>query len=261
LELGEVTLTGSLATTTILEVGNGWYECILVSTSLNTTGSGLTISGSNLSGQTFPSYTGDGYSGIYIWGAQVEAGAFPTSYIPTVASQVTRSADAVSMTGTNFSSWYRQDEGTLYGEFVEAFNSEQLAGNSGGLSLNTNSAFPVIEIVPKTTQIDFAARGVGGGGVSFIALPSPTANRPAGTVSKVALTYTTDPLGTITAGSLNGTIATNTTKTANSMAGINKFEIGRQVISGSTIGTRYFRKVSYYPKRLDNAELVEMTEQ
>jgi hypothetical protein len=67
-----------------------------------------------LTGQhSLKSYTGDGYSGIYIWGAQLEAGAFPTSYIPTVASQVTRSADSASMTGTNFSDWYRADEGTF----------------------------------------------------------------------------------------------------------------------------------------------------
>jgi hypothetical protein len=53
---------------------------------------------------------------IYAWGAQVEAGAFATSYIPTVASQVTRSADSAVMTGTNFSSWYNASEGTFYCE-------------------------------------------------------------------------------------------------------------------------------------------------
>ena len=44
--------------------------------------------------------------------------AFASSYIKTEGSQVTRAADAASMTGTNFSSWYNQAEGTLYAECV-----------------------------------------------------------------------------------------------------------------------------------------------
>jgi hypothetical protein len=51
---------------------------------------------------------------FYAWGAQLEVGAFPTSYIPTTASTVLRSVDNASMTGTNFSSWYNQTEGTFY---------------------------------------------------------------------------------------------------------------------------------------------------
>ena len=56
--------------------------------------------------------------------AQLEAGAFATSYIPTVAATVTRAADVASITGTNFSSWYRQDEGTI---FVEGATSASTA--------------------------------------------------------------------------------------------------------------------------------------
>ena len=51
---------------------------------------------------------------IYIWGSQFETGAFPTSYIPNLGSgTTTRNADAVSMTGTNFSDWYNASEGSF----------------------------------------------------------------------------------------------------------------------------------------------------
>jgi len=55
---------------------------------------------------------------VYVWGLQIEAGSFPTSYIPTEGSTVTRAADVASITGTNFSSWYRQDEGTMFANAI-----------------------------------------------------------------------------------------------------------------------------------------------
>ena len=45
---------------------------------------------------------------------QLEQGAFATSVIPTTTAAATRSADVASITGANFSSWYRQDEGTVF---------------------------------------------------------------------------------------------------------------------------------------------------
>ena len=105
------------ASATITNYGNGWYRI----TSTATTNVGLTV----LTYATFlenaagsASYTGDGVSGMHFYGAQLEAGAFATSYIPTVASQVTRSADVATMTGTNFSSWYNQNAGTMLCNFI-----------------------------------------------------------------------------------------------------------------------------------------------
>ena len=76
-------------------------------------------------------YDGNGTSGIYLWGAQLEEGAFPSSYIPTTTAAATRSADVASITGTAFSGWYRQDEGTFYGEAT---------GLSGGATITVRAS-------------------------------------------------------------------------------------------------------------------------
>lgn len=95
---------------TVTAMGSGWYRIsVLGTTDATVNFRGLLIAtavGGN------PSYNGTTYTGgVYIWGAQMEAGAFVTSYIPTVASQVTRTADVAIMTGTNFSSWYTATTG------------------------------------------------------------------------------------------------------------------------------------------------------
>ena len=59
-------------------------------------------------------YYADGKNGFQFSCVQYEVGAFPTSYIPTTTSSVTRSAELAEMTGTNFSSWYNQTEGTFF---------------------------------------------------------------------------------------------------------------------------------------------------
>ena len=51
---------------------------------------------------------------VFIWGAQLELGSYPTSYIPTTSAAVTRNADQISKTG--ISSLIGQTEGTIFAD-------------------------------------------------------------------------------------------------------------------------------------------------
>jgi hypothetical protein len=147
------TFTGASAT--ISAVGNGWYRVTLTgTTSTETSVNVRMLVYQNGTGTA----TGNGFSGIFIWGAQLEAGAFATSYIPTTTTALTRNADAASMTGTNFSDWFNASEGTLYSEasrpfavpsnlFPRTFEiNDGTANNSirNGYSTATNASFAVV---------------------------------------------------------------------------------------------------------------------
>jgi hypothetical protein len=119
---GNSSVNGATFTSnSITPVGNGWYRCSVTGTVGSTaspTGVRFVAGFATIANASVASsYAGTGQS-IFIWGAQLEAGAFATSYIPTVASQVTRSSDSASMMGTNFSSWYNQAQGTVFSDVV-----------------------------------------------------------------------------------------------------------------------------------------------
>jgi hypothetical protein len=96
-------------------------------------------------------FAGNGTSGVLIYGAQNEAGSYATSYIPTVASSVTRNADVISKTG--ISSLIGQTEGTMF--FDGYFNDVQ----SGTVFLDLEGTFPKVNFQIGSGILYFYSQG------------------------------------------------------------------------------------------------------
>jgi hypothetical protein len=183
---------------------------------------------------------------IDIWGYQLEAGAFPTSYIPTTASTVTRTADNASMTGENFSSWYNQSEGTVYQEFIQ--NTNLVSGvtylNSGG---NVNEAIRLF----YNEGISNYFYSVRTGGIEQSSI-SNLGGPNAGFRERIAFTYKNNDLSACRNGG-----ALSTDSTASIPNTINRIEFGTTQVPTYLNGT--LQRWCYYPKRLPNAFLQNLT--
>lgn len=232
------TLLGGSATA----VGNGWYRVTLSGTSSSSTTGSLLIYVSSALGTI--SYTGNGTSGIFAWGAQVEAGSFATSYIPTVASQVTRSAEVATMTGTNFSSWYNATEGTLVANFA---TTQALASVSGVASISDGTSSNEIFGYYNTTA---AVARIAQGGVQQASLLNAAVL--ANNAYRFAIAYRLDDFASSLSG---GSVVTDT---AGTIPTVNRLTIGSR---GGGINTLNgcISQISYYSMRLPNTQLQGLT--
>jgi hypothetical protein len=113
LNTGVVGTVNAGLTASMVSYGNGWYRCVISgitdASPTNLVDISLSSADSSISGSAVG-------SNIYIWGAQLEAGSYPTSYIPTTSAAVTRVADAAYKTG--ISSLIGQTEGTIFADIT-----------------------------------------------------------------------------------------------------------------------------------------------
>jgi hypothetical protein len=236
------TVTGTGASAAIQSVGNGWYRCLVTATTAAGAGSfapRVALADNN------SSYTGSTGSGIFIWGAQLEAGAFATSYIPTTTTALTRNADVASMTGTNFSSWFNEKEGTLFVEAATAAAADVFVFadiNSGAtnnfIRQSTSSAGTTVQLVVQVLGSTTASPGVA------VTL---------GSVRKAAGAYKVDSVQQ----AVNGTLGTEDT-TATIPTGMSQMNLGSR--AGSLNDSQvWIARITYYPTRLTNAQLQALT--
>ena len=182
---------------------------------------------------------------FYLWGAQLEAGAFATSYIPTTTASATRAADVATMVGANFSNWYNQSEGSV---FVEASRIGSIASqnvwniNDGSFNNQITAFFTL----GNDYRLDVAVGGVSQ--AAIVGANSTVLNQPV----KSASAYKTNDFAI----SVNSAAAA--TDTSGSVPVTSRLSIGANA-AASTFFNGYIRKIAYYNRRLANSELQAIT--
>lgn len=190
-------------------------------------------------------YQGNDARAFMFTGFQLEAGAFPTSYIRTEATAVTRAADNVAMTGENFSSWYRADEGTFFSES----------------NCTAEPAVSMIRPILRTVPDGISFSKFNGGTSSYYAYFAGSIDtgtfRP-NTIknSKDAFAFKSSQDPSLV---VNGTVQiTKTSGAASSVvAQPTEIRIGSNNVSNYFNG--YIKRIAYYPKRLTNDALKAIT--
>jgi hypothetical protein len=227
---------GSVNSPTITNFGNGWYRCAVTSSS-GTQGQFWLATNS-----TTTSYTGDGTSGLFIWGAQLEAGSFPTSYIPTTTGTLARSADVCSITTAG---WSNAGNDTMVAEyFVRNFLP-------GAIVLEGSPAISWMSVsfLAVNQQRNIYRHG---GASNRVDALSGTDSVSLTSINKTALTS-----GEQIAlnGSLSQTLLGDPTQADISTS----LSIGSRGNGASVFLNGHIAAIRYYKKRLPDAKLAQLT--
>ncbi len=224
---------------------NGFYKVGLTVTN-NSTGN------TSLVYRLYPSVDSSGNTpaigSAIVWGMQLELGNTATSYIPTTSASVTRSADAVSLTGSHFSSWFNANEGTI----VASGDMDTVASGNAGL----------YRIDDGSDSNRIMVRNNGSGDLDFrtISAGSSVSNLEGGNTLTAGATFTHAAsykldsfIGVFNGGNVltdsGGAVPVSPTRML----------IGETSGAGSVYLNGHIKKILYYPKQLTSIQMQRLT--
>ena len=221
-------------TASIEDVGNGWYRCTMTTPSVNIVNA-VVVSSDYGTNQTL------------IWGAQFEAGSYPTSYIPTTSPAVTRNADVISKTG--ISSLIGQTEGTVFCEIkLQNVNSASTyVGITSGTFANGILIGKEAGVTPNKLVFYIFASGSTILNNTSIALSS--------SFVKCAIAYKSGNW----AAYANGSLVASGTSTFTFNSSVNRFGFGSNAAFTALDDEIEVKATALWPTRLTNAQLAQLT--
>lgn len=247
LSTGAVELThGTITVLPSIQYVNGWWR---FSVTRSTTSAFFAISPVQdllyTTSGNLPFYSGTSGSGVHLWGAQLEAGSFPTSYIPTTNGAVTRAADFASITGSNFSSWYNQSEGTY---FLDAITLDGSTANNTTQDNLIDDGYVYIQDYVGGVVRRRVIVGNNSSDFNFNPTQSPA--------RRVAVAFNSTSANASYDGVLQtiDTLVTGLPNTASSLY------IGRTIDNLASVDRGHISRLTYFPERLPDATLQAITQ-
>lgn len=177
--------------------------------------------------------------------------SFVSSYIPTAGAAVTRAADVATMTGTNFSEWYRQDEGTFVAD-AQVATTNSYSGTFRNVLQSSHASSAASRVSLLVNSVNQMQSEVA---VSSVVSSGLTQGANTGSVFKAATAYKTNDF----AFSANGMAPTTDTSGSVPSDLSQMFIGGVQDGNAKGILNGTIRRIAYYPRRLANAELQAIT--
>jgi len=238
LENGTVGTSGTKATGAIEEYPSGWYRCTMITDgTANTTNVTVYITSSSSANYGVSTTAVESF---YIYGAQLEAGSFPTSYMKTSGNTASRSADVASIPVADFG--YNADEGTLFAELRAEDTSSTTGHTFYSLKKDTSNYVRL-----DRYSAGFALR-VRDGGTYSVQAQIPGGEPNTTDLHKVSAAYKANDFAYVYNG---GTVGTDTSGTIPD--GITTLHLSEGDFNG------HIKKLMYIPRRLTNAQLVDLT--